>query len=128
MEDFCRRAGKLVVRDDGTARRIRIRHMVIQSNGEFWVGSATCPFESRLDIVLYGRSDATDINERPIFGRKFIGVAPTGSIVIYGVRKLSWTFLQTTISPGLLSTLRSCKTSGLVPSLATIMSFFGLKT
>jgi hypothetical protein len=76
--------------------------MLITSNGEFWVGSETCPFRSRLDIMLRGRSDATDIAEVPIFGRKFIGVAPTGRIVIYGTAKLSWTYLQTTVNAGKL--------------------------
>jgi len=92
--------GKLVVSDDGLARVIRARNILITSNGEFWVGSQSCPFQSRLDIALTGRNDDTDIGEAAIFGRKYIGVAPTATIVIHGKKKLSWTFIETTIEPG----------------------------
>jgi hypothetical protein len=92
--------GRLVVSDKIGDIVIEIKYMLITSNGEFHVGSEECRYESRLDIMLYGRSDDTDFSEFVPFGRKFIAVTPSGSISIHGASKLSWTELETTLQAG----------------------------
>jgi len=88
----------LIIVDGVGSIQLKTKYILIIDGGSFLVGSETCPYVSDLDIELLGRSDDPEYFEP--FGRKFIGVGPTGSIGIHGPWKLSWTFLQSTILPG----------------------------
>ena len=85
---------------------LRVKYILVQSDGELHAGSQTCPYRSQLDITLVGRSDDTDGVSNSDFGRKFIGVAPTGTAVFYGRTKLARTYLITTITTGTLDASR----------------------
>ncbi|XP_072554374.1 cell migration-inducing and hyaluronan-binding protein-like isoform X1 [Paramormyrops kingsleyae] len=91
--------GKLVIADTGQPIVLRTKHILIGKQGELHVGSQDCPYKGNLTIVLYGRSDDTDI-EHSYFGRKYIGVGTGGTLEIHGEKKLSWTFLNKTLRPG----------------------------
>ena len=94
--------GRLVIQDHGDSTptiTLRTRQILIQSGGAFIVGAEACPYEGSLDIVLWGQiGDGGAID--PSFGRKFIGTAPSGSIMMHGSPKLSWTRITDTLSAG----------------------------
>jgi len=89
----------LTIADTGRPIVLRTKYILLQRNGGLRIGSETQPHTSPLEIILYGRSD--DPHVHPVFGRKFIGVDSTASIDIHGPWKLSWTFLATTLQPGI---------------------------
>jgi len=89
----------LVIADTGSEITIRTKYILVDDQGSLIIGSEACPYQSKLNIVLYGTTDDQSNLIQP-FGRKFIGVSATGSIDIQGPWKLSWTFLSTSIQPG----------------------------
>ncbi|XP_077630421.1 cell migration-inducing and hyaluronan-binding protein [Crocuta crocuta] len=91
--------GKLVIKDQDAAIVLRTRHILIDEGGELHAGSALCPYQGNLSIVLYGRADE-GIQPDPYFGLKFIGVGRGGVLELHGRKKLSWTFLNKTLHPG----------------------------
>uniref|UniRef100_A0A8D0BB02 hyaluronoglucosaminidase n=1 Tax=Salvator merianae TaxID=96440 RepID=A0A8D0BB02_SALMN len=91
--------GKLVIKDHGRPIVLRTQHILIENGGEMHVGSESCPFQSKLAIILYGR--AIDGGQPDsYFGQKYIGVISEGILELHGEKKLSWTFLNKTLHPG----------------------------
>ncbi|XP_067327539.1 cell migration-inducing and hyaluronan-binding protein [Anolis sagrei] len=91
--------GKLVIKDDTNPIVLRTRHILIENDGAFYIGSESCPFQGNLTIILYGRADdGTPMDS--YFGKKYIGVIGGGTLEIHGEKKLSWTFLNKTLNPG----------------------------
>ncbi|RUS91901.1 hypothetical protein EGW08_000303, partial [Elysia chlorotica] len=82
----------------GNVDGIRMETSYVLVNGEFHIGSETCPFEKEADIFLYGQSNSAENVPGP-FGRKFVGVASGGRLEIHGKPKKSWTKLTGTVAP-----------------------------
>lgn len=77
---------------------------MIQDGGALHIGAPKCRYRSRATVTLVGRSDESAVLEVPGFGRKFLGVAPGGTLELHGAERLSWTLLTRTIpSSGLES-------------------------
>lgn len=93
-------AATLTIADVGRPIVLRTKYILLQRNGGLRIGSETRPYMSPLEIILYSRSD--DAHVHPIFGRKFIGVHSTAYIDIHGPWKQSWTFLTSSLRPGIL--------------------------
>ncbi|XP_076450324.1 cell surface hyaluronidase CEMIP2-like [Babylonia areolata] len=67
--------------------------------GEFLIGSPTCRFTKNARIRLRGHSkDKYHVPDHE-FGRKFLGVAPGGTLELHGELKTSWTKLAQTVPP-----------------------------
>jgi G8 domain len=99
---MCASAARLFVTDlgvGGPTITLRTKFLLMQNNGGLFIGSEAQPYLGRLDIVLYGKQG--DPETVPAFGGKFIGVAPTSTLEIHGPWKLSWTFLNATITPSM---------------------------
>ncbi|KAJ8393076.1 hypothetical protein AAFF_G00067590 [Aldrovandia affinis] len=94
-----RDGGKLVIADTSRPIVLRTKHILIGNKGELHIGSPDCPYKGNLTITLYGRADDPE-PEHSYFGRKYIGVGTGGTLEIHGERKLAWTFLNRTLSPG----------------------------
>lgn len=97
--------GLLVFGDDKDGSRnitLRTRFILIKDGGALHIGAEKCHYKSKATIILYGKSDEGD--DMPIFGKKFIGVGPEGTLELHGTQKLSWTLLSKTVySSGLAS-------------------------
>ncbi|XP_019373011.1 PREDICTED: transmembrane protein 2 [Gavialis gangeticus] len=97
--------GLLVFGDDKDGSRnitLRTRFILIKDGGALHIGAEKCRYKSKATIILYGKSDEGD--DMPIFGKKFIGVGPEGTLELHGTQKLSWTLLSKTVySSGLAS-------------------------
>ncbi|KAL8197302.1 UNVERIFIED_CONTAM: hypothetical protein K2H54_019877, partial [Gekko kuhli] len=91
--------GKLTIKDNTGPIVLRTQHILIENGGEMHVGSESCPFQSNLTIILYGRADDDDQPDS-YFGQKYIGVGSGGTLEVHGEKKLSWTFLNKTLNPG----------------------------
>ena len=100
----CSVAAILTIADSGHPIVLRTKYILLQRNGGLRIGSETRPHRSPLEIILYSRSD--DPHEHPIFGRKFVGVDATASIDIHGPWKQSWTYLSSTLQPGMQAMYR----------------------
>jgi cell migration-inducing and hyaluronan-binding protein len=90
--------GKLVLANADI--NIRVSYILIHNDGEMWVGDHDCPYTANLDLVLWGTMDGADTPDRHTFGRKFIGVANEGTLVMVGPDRLDWTSLTTTLEAG----------------------------
>ncbi|XP_070199787.1 cell surface hyaluronidase CEMIP2-like isoform X2 [Littorina saxatilis] len=99
----------------GNVRDITLNVTYIVVYGEFHIGSEDCRFRKQATINLYGLSNST--YQVGGFGRKFVGVAPGGTLEFHGLDKMSWTKLAHTIPPALdlqCSLVYSHTTSSLV--------------
>jgi cell migration-inducing and hyaluronan-binding protein len=88
---------KLVIAN--TDINIRVSYILIHNDGAMYVGDHGCPFTANFDLTLWGRMD-DDTPEQPAFGRKFIGVANEGTLMMVGPDRLDWTTLTTTLEAG----------------------------
>lgn len=88
----------VVIEDQGILLNLQFKYIQIGEGGSLVIGSEKCPYKSNLNIVLTGTSNDSEVVQT--FGRKFIGVAATGSLEIHGMNKLSWTYLSKTLNPG----------------------------
>lgn len=91
--------GKLVFEDDASGSKnitLRTRFILIKDGGALHIGAEKCSYKSKASILLYGRSD--EESSVPIFGKKFIGVSPGGTLELHGSRKLSWTLLTKSLT------------------------------
>lgn len=66
------------------------------NNGTMIVGTEEHPYTSKLTITMYGTKYDPAV---PIYGKKSIGVR-FSTLDMHGVPRISWTELESTISPG----------------------------
>ncbi|XP_019639731.1 PREDICTED: transmembrane protein 2-like [Branchiostoma belcheri] len=89
--------GRVVFADPGPSSDTEItlssREITVSADGEFHIGSETCPYQGRATVTLYGRSD----DQRN--SKQFL-VAPGGTLEVHGRRKLGWTQLTQTVPAG----------------------------
>ncbi|XP_078656658.1 cell surface hyaluronidase CEMIP2-like [Branchiostoma floridae x Branchiostoma belcheri] len=89
--------GRVVFADPGPSSTTEItlssREITVSADGEFHIGSETCPYQGRATVTLYGRSDDRDNN------KQFL-VAAGGTLEVHGRRKLGWTQLTQTVPAG----------------------------
>ncbi|XP_053558482.1 cell surface hyaluronidase [Bombina bombina] len=97
--------GVLVFEDHANGSKnitLRTRYILIKDGGALHIGAEKCPYNSKANIILYGKSDEGDTV--PEFGNKFIGVAAGGTLELHGTPKLSWTLLNKSLnSSGLMT-------------------------
>eukprot|EP00058_Branchiostoma_floridae_P009244 XP_002594732.1 hypothetical protein BRAFLDRAFT_81182 [Branchiostoma floridae] len=89
--------GRLVFADLGSTSDaeivLRSREVIVASDGEFHVGSETCPYQGKATVSLYGRSDDQKNS------KQFLVMAG-GTLEIHGQHKLAWTQLTQTVPAG----------------------------
>ncbi|XP_078659538.1 cell surface hyaluronidase-like isoform X2 [Branchiostoma floridae x Branchiostoma belcheri] len=86
--------GKVVFADLGqTEIVLRAREVTVGSDGEFHIGSETCPYQGRATVSLYGRKDDQKNS------KQFL-VTAGGTLEIHGQHKLAWTQLTQTVPAG----------------------------
>ncbi|MEE6459359.1 hypothetical protein FKM82_000605, partial [Ascaphus truei] len=97
--------GVLVFEDNANGSKnitLRTRFILIKDGGALHIGAEKCRYKSKATVILYGKSDEGD--SATTFGKKFIGVAPGGTLELHGSQKLSWTLLTKSLnSSGLMS-------------------------
>ncbi|XP_067664214.1 cell surface hyaluronidase-like [Haliotis asinina] len=87
--------GRLVWSPDGDYD-LTTQYILIK--GRFDVGSDDCKFHRKANITLTGiRGKYRYVMGPHLFGEKFIGVAPGGTLELHGREKLSWTKLTRTL-------------------------------
>ncbi|XP_019623379.1 PREDICTED: transmembrane protein 2-like, partial [Branchiostoma belcheri] len=90
--------GRLVFADLGptsdTEIVLRSREVNVGNDGEFHIGSETCPYQGKATVSLYGRSDE-NVNST----KQFL-VASGGTLEIHGQHKVAWTQLTQTVPVG----------------------------
>ncbi|CAJ0942299.1 unnamed protein product [Ranitomeya imitator] len=92
---------KLVFEDDANGSKnitLRTRFILIKDGGTLHIGAEKCSYKSKANVILYGRSDDEE-GTVPVFGKKFIGVSPGGTLELHGSKKLSWTLLTKSLTP-----------------------------
>ena len=57
-----------------------------------WVGSRSCRYKGRADIILYGNQE--DMAENHHVGRKYLWVGANGVLEMHGEEKMSWANLN----------------------------------
>ena len=57
-----------------------------------WVGSRSCRYKGRADIILYGNQE--DMAENHHVGRKYLWVGASGVLEMHGEEKMSWANLN----------------------------------
>ncbi|CAH1246602.1 TMEM2 [Branchiostoma lanceolatum] len=72
---------------------LRSREVVVGSDGEFHIGSETCPYQGKAKVSLYGRKDDQKNS------KQFL-VTSGGTLEIHGQHKLAWTQLTQTVPAG----------------------------
>lgn len=87
-------------RDGSLNITLRTRYILIEDGGGLHVGGPKCPYRSRAEITLLGRSDDSAYPATPDFGRKFVGVRPGGILELHGRPRPSWTLLTRTVPAG----------------------------
>eukprot|EP00058_Branchiostoma_floridae_P016672 XP_002602160.1 hypothetical protein BRAFLDRAFT_97975 [Branchiostoma floridae] len=89
--------GRLVFADLGSTSDaeiiLRSREVIVGSDGEFHIGSETCPYQGKATVSLYGRSDDQKNS------KQFLVMAG-GTLEIHGQHKLAWTQLTQTVPAG----------------------------
>ncbi|KAL8563717.1 hypothetical protein ACOMHN_063485 [Nucella lapillus] len=83
----------------GNVDGLTLNSHYILVRGEFHIGSRFCRFSLTARIRLHGNSQDQHVVTDHEFGRKFLGVAPNGTLEIHGKRKTSWTKLAQTVHP-----------------------------
>ncbi|XP_046566225.1 cell surface hyaluronidase-like, partial [Haliotis rubra] len=87
--------GRLVWSPDGDYN-LTTQYILIK--GRFDIGSDDCKFHRKANITLTGiRGKYRYVMGPHLFGEKFIGVAPGGTLELHGREKLSWTKLTRTL-------------------------------
>ncbi|KAI8511091.1 hypothetical protein Bbelb_101910 [Branchiostoma belcheri] len=90
--------GRLVFADLGptsdTEIVLRSREVIVGNDGEFHIGSETCPYQGKATVSLYGRSD-DNVNST----KQFL-VASGGTLEVHGQHKVAWTQLTQTVPAG----------------------------
>ena len=87
--------GRLIFKDlgAGSTDTITLRAKSIEINGgELWIGSRSCRYQGKADIVLYGNEGDHPWNS--VAGNKYIWLTTDGVMEIHGKEKLSWTQLN----------------------------------
>ncbi|XP_078597213.1 cell surface hyaluronidase CEMIP2-like [Branchiostoma floridae x Branchiostoma japonicum] len=89
--------GRLVFADLGSTSNaeivLRSREIIVASDGEFHIGSETCPYQGKATVSLYGRKDDQTNS------KQFLVMAG-GTMEIHGQHKLAWTQLTQTVPAG----------------------------
>ncbi|CAH1248257.1 TMEM2 [Branchiostoma lanceolatum] len=89
--------GRVVFADLGSSSEteiaLRSREITVSTDGEFHIGSETCPYQGKATVSLYGRSDDKNNN------KQFM-VLEGGTLEVHGKRKLGWTQLTQTVPAG----------------------------
>ncbi|CAH1264686.1 TMEM2 [Branchiostoma lanceolatum] len=89
--------GRLVFADLGPTSDaeivLRSREITLSSDGEFHIGSETCPYQGKATVSLYGRKDDQKNT------KQFLVMAG-GTLEIHGQHKLAWTQLTQTVPAG----------------------------
>ncbi|XP_019627189.1 PREDICTED: cell migration-inducing and hyaluronan-binding protein-like [Branchiostoma belcheri] len=89
--------GRVVFADFGSASSdeivLRSREVIVGNDGEFHIGSETCPYQGKATVSLYGRKDDQK-------NTKQVLVSAGGTLEIHGQHKLAWTQLTQTIPAG----------------------------
>ncbi|XP_066293957.1 cell surface hyaluronidase-like [Branchiostoma lanceolatum] len=89
--------GRLVFADLGPTSQaeivLRSREIIVRSDGEFHIGSETCPYQGKVTVSLYGRKD-------DLMNSKQFLVMAGGALEIHGQHKLAWTQLTQTVPAG----------------------------
>ena len=67
-------------------------YLQIVGDGEMWVGSRSCRYKGRADIILYGNQE--DMAENHHVGRKYLWVGANGVLEMHGEEKMSWANLN----------------------------------
>ena len=88
--------GKLIFKDLGGDGReaivLRALAIKVASDGELWIGSRSCRYQGKADIVLYGNLE--DMEEHHQVGTKYLWLASGGTVELHGREKTSWTHLS----------------------------------
>ncbi|KAI8515657.1 hypothetical protein Bbelb_064700 [Branchiostoma belcheri] len=77
-------------RESDTEIVLRARAITVWRDGEFHIGSETCPYQGRATVSLYGRKD------EPWNSKEFL-VMVGGTLEVHGQHKLAWTQLTQTV-------------------------------
>ncbi|XP_078578220.1 cell surface hyaluronidase-like [Branchiostoma floridae x Branchiostoma japonicum] len=86
--------GRVVFADLGNTEIVlRSREVTVSSDGEFHIGSETCPYQGKATVSLYGRKDDQKNS------KQFLVMAG-GTLEIHGQHKLAWTQLTQTVPAG----------------------------
>ncbi|XP_035675913.1 cell surface hyaluronidase-like [Branchiostoma floridae] len=89
--------GRVVFADLGSASTneiiLRSREITLGSDGEFHIGSETCPYQGKATVSLYDRKDDQKNS------KQFLVMAG-GTLEIHGQHKLAWTQLTQTVPQG----------------------------
>eukprot|EP00058_Branchiostoma_floridae_P001602 XP_002587090.1 hypothetical protein BRAFLDRAFT_242699 [Branchiostoma floridae] len=72
---------------------LRAREVTVWRDGEFHIGSETCPYQGKATVSLYGRKDDRRNS------KQFLVMAG-GTVEIHGQHKLAWTQLTQTVPAG----------------------------
>ncbi|CAH1248392.1 TMEM2 [Branchiostoma lanceolatum] len=92
-----RDGGRVVFADPGPSSKTEItlssREITVSTDGEFHIGSETCPYQGKATVTLYGRSDDWTNS------KQFL-VKDGGTLEVHGRRKLGWTQLTQTVPAG----------------------------
>ncbi|XP_046367425.2 cell surface hyaluronidase-like [Haliotis rufescens] len=87
--------GRLVWSPDGDYN-VTTKYILIK--GQMDIGSEDCKFPARAHITLTGVRGTYKVTiGEHLFGEKFIGVAPGGTLELHGQEKLPWTKLTNTL-------------------------------
>ncbi|ESO94034.1 hypothetical protein LOTGIDRAFT_228688 [Lottia gigantea] len=87
--------GRLVWSQEGDFN-LTLKHILVFGSME--IGSEDCTFKRKTHILLRGMRGQYSISiGEHLFGEKFIGIAPGGTLEIHGEKKLSWTKLTKTV-------------------------------
>jgi len=72
---------------------LRAKSVEVTDHGELWIGSRSCRYLGKADIVLYGNEgDMPESDARP--GSKYLWANTNGVLEMHGKEKLSWTQLD----------------------------------
>ena len=72
---------------------LRAKSVEVTDHGELWIGSRSCRYLGKADIVLYGNEgDMAESDARP--GSKYLWANTNGVLEMHGKEKLPWTQLD----------------------------------
>lgn len=78
--------------------RIAAGWILVRGNGRLEAGTATQPFDARLQITLCSAQRGSA--PHPLLGHKFLAAIDGGTIELHGEQRSSWVPLGTTVAPG----------------------------